>query len=211
MLVSEGKTALKRYGFDDSDPLLIWMNAGLHEFLNAKEWPFNFGTIDIDIEVGQTSIADTLSLGDDFEKVRSISSVSSSTYSKLKYLDISEFERVIQDPSQLGVPRLYTLVRADAIQFWPASDLERVFHIVYERTLEEMETDGDNMPGPIRIHYPIIQAAAMLGLQAENEEDRANNAQLQFEAAIERLWSKYSTLSTGEEPETVTDVMSYGY
>ena len=31
MLVSEARTALKRYGFDDNDPIISWLNEGMHQ------------------------------------------------------------------------------------------------------------------------------------------------------------------------------------
>lgn len=203
MLVSDGKTALKRYGFDDTDPLLIWLNEGMHQFEDAHDWAFLQQVTTLSALVGTNS----LTLPTQLHKVQSVRDITGKH--KLEYMTISEFEREITDPTVTGYPMIYTITGTETLQFYPVLDVGRSFRVVYQEELIDMTTDGAVMPGPTRIHYPIVQGSAMIALQAENEEDRATSAKAEFEAAIDRLWTKYNT-KVLDEPQQVTDVMGYG-
>lgn len=202
MLVSEAKTLLKRAGFDDNDPLLVWLNAGLHEFMDARDWPFNMNLATVNAGAG----AESLTLPADFRKVSSLRN--QTTQFKLRYLNASEWEREIADFTTEGSPEFYTVI-GDSIYIWPVTDGAYSFRLIYQLEVNEMSSDGAQMPGPQRSHYAIVQAAKYIALQDENEEKRAETAQTQFLAAIERLWSTYSTIQA-DEPEQVSDVMGYG-
>jgi hypothetical protein len=203
MLVSDGKTALKRFGADDNDPLLIWLNEGMHQLEDLHAWPF-LQKIAI---VGTVAGDATMLLPSALHKVHSIRDTTGKA--KLEYKTISEFERVVDDPTATGAPEIYTITGTETIQLYPVVDSTRSFRVVYQEELTEMTTDGASMPGPTRIHYPIVQFAAVILLQAENEEDRAVAAKSEAEAAADRLWAKYSSVEN-DEPQQVTDVMSYG-
>jgi hypothetical protein len=203
MLVSEGKTALKRFGFDDNDPLLTWLNESMHQFEDAREWGFLQQTTTLSAIAG----ASTLTLPSALYKIHSIRDVSGKT--KLQYMTVSEFERDIEDPTQAGAPEFYTITGTETVQLYPILDTGRNFRVVYQEEFVDMSSDAAQMPGPTRIHYPIVQGAAMIGLQAENEEDRAVVAKNEFEAAIDRIWGRYSRKEL-DEPQQVTDVMNYG-
>lgn len=203
MLVSEGKTALKRFGFDDSDPLLIWLNEGMHQLEDQHDWPF----LQVVTTIAASAGATTLVFPSALHKVQSIRDVTGK--SKLEYLDVSEFEREIQDPTITGYPIFYTITGTETVQLYPTLDIARNFRVVYQEELIDMTTDGSTMPGPTRIHYPTVQYAAAIALQAENEEDRATSAKNEADAAVLRLWRKYSTQER-DEPQQVTDVMNYG-
>jgi hypothetical protein len=204
MLVSEGRTALKRFGFDDNDPIISWLNEGMHQFEDAHDWPFLQLVTTVATAIGDS----TLVLPGPLHKVQSIRDVTSKN--KLDYITVSEFERTISDPTVRGQPLQYTVTGTETVQFFPVTDLARSFRVVYQFELTDMVLAPDAaMPGPTRIHYPIVQGAAMIALQAENEEDRAVTAKTEFEAAIDRLWTKYSTQEM-DEPQQVTDVMGYG-
>lgn len=202
MLISEALTALRRFGFDDSDPLLVWLNAGLNEFQDKHRWSFLLAITNFSLTAGNSLI----SIPSDFRQVSSIRN--KTTRLKLRYLEYSQFEREVEDPDQMGYPYIYTVV-GDSIQVWPTPDNTYDFRMIYQSALPEMTSSIGNMPGPTRIHYPVVQAAAYLGLQAENEEDRAANAQGQFEAAVTRIWDATSGKQEDDEPQQVVDVMGY--
>lgn len=202
MLVSEAKTLLKRAGFDDNDPLLVWLNAGLHEFMDARDWPFQISLATINSAMGTSQ----LTLPDDFRKPHSLRN--QNTNFKLRYYNASEWEREIEDLTTLGTPEWYTVI-GDAVYIWPVADEATTFRLVYQFEYDEMSADGVPMPGPKRAHYAIVQAAKYIALMDENEENRAETAQTQFLAAVDRLWSTYSTIQA-DEPEQVSDVMGYG-
>lgn len=202
MLVSEGKTALKRFGFDDSDPLLVWLNAGFHELEDAFAWPFLLVVADITLSAG-TSLVTTPA---DFRKPHSIRN--QTVGAKLRYVTISWFEREVDDATSTGPPEVYTMI-GEVIQVWPVPTEDTILRTVYQTKLDEMAADGAEMSGPDAFHYPIVQKAAALALQAENEEERAKNADEQFLLAVNRLWGIYSTTEE-DEPQQVVDVMGYG-
>lgn len=203
MLVSVGQTALKRFGFDDNDPLLVWMNEGMHQFEDSHDWPFLQLVTTVATVVGDS----TLVLPAALHKVVSIRDMTG--FNKLQYMTITEFDREIDIPTTAGAPLFYTITGTETIQLYPVVDKVRSFRVVYQMELTDMSSTGVEMPGPTRIHYPIVQGAAAIALQAENEEDRAVNAKTQFDAAIDRLWTKYSSVEL-DEPQQVTDAMDYG-
>lgn len=204
MLVSEGRTALKRFGFNDDDPIITWLNEGMHQFEDAHDWAFLQQITTIAAAIG----ASTLVLPSALHKIHSIRDVTGKV--KLKYVTVSEFERTVTDPTVTGLPEIYTITGTETVQFFPVTAVARSFRVVYQEELVDMVLAPDAaMPGPTRMHYPIVQGAAMIALQAESEEDRGANAKNEFEAAISRLWGKYNKKEL-DEPQQVTDVMGYG-
>ena len=203
MLVSEARTALKRYGFDDNDPIISWLNEGMHQLEDAHDWTFLQAVTTVAAAVGDS----TLVLPAALHKVQSIRDTTGKR--KLRYVTVSEFERTIIDPTTRAAPEIYTITTTETIQLWPVVDVARSFRVVYQQEFTDMVLAPDAaMPGPTRIHYPIVQGAAAIALQAENEEDRAATAKTEFEAAIDRLWAKYNKQEL-DEPQQVTDVMEY--
>lgn len=200
MLVSEGKTALKRFGFDNTDPLLVWMNAGMRELERARDWTF-LETVAVIAAAG-----DSFSLPSDFVKVHSIRDTDRGV--KLIHISSSHFERDIEDPTAEGPPQAYRVIGTSDIQIWPVPDTAISYQVVYRTKLTDMSVDAATMPGPLDIHYPVIQAAAYLALQAENEEERAKYAQTQFLSAVDGLWNLYSD-NEDDEPQQVVNVMGY--
>ncbi len=177
------------------------MNAGFQELQDLHVWPELITTSDISV----TASNPVLTLPADFRKPYSIRNMT--VGSKLKYVDPSWYMRELEDLDEQGEPELYTRI-GDVITLWPVPTTTMTVRMVYQRQLSEMTTDGASMPGPDNFHYPIIQAAAYLALQAENEEERAKNAQTQFLAAAERLWGTYSTLEE-DEPQQVVNTQGY--
>lgn len=200
------KTLLKRYGFDDSDPLLDWLDEGLHLFEDAHDWPF-LQTI---TTVSPGTGVSTLTFPTDFFKIYTVRNVTDGR--KLKRMEVTEFEREVDDPTVTGSPLYYVITDTDTIQFWPATDSAMSFRVIYQRsltTVTNLASDATSLDGPLTIHYPIVLAAAYTALMAENEEDRAQTALGQFESAVARRWSKFSTTDL-DEPRQVVDVMGYG-
>lgn len=200
------QTLLKRYGFDDSDPLNSWLDEGQEMVEDAHDWPFLQYVATINAAAG----ASTLVLPSDFFKAQSIRNVTGS--SKLSYKDIEGFERDIYDPTATGSPQIYTVTGTQTIQIYPALASDSLFRVVYQRRLNLVSTlanDGTPLDGDAHFHYPVVLAAAFTALMAENEEERAQTALGQFDNAIETRWQKYSSVQL-DEPEQVVDVMGYG-
>lgn len=203
MLVSDGKTALKRYGFSDSDPLLVWLNAAKSEFETARDWPFLFDLSNPSGAVGE----DTITLPADFGRVITLRDVTNKN--KLNWIEPVEFERLIEDPTEDGQPVWYTIYGTDTLVIWRVLDTAVTWRLVYQATLPDMVNDNVSMPGPTRIHYPIVQKAASIALQAENEEDRAISAESQYQSSVGSLWRRFAT-PVLDEMDQVVDYQGYG-
>jgi hypothetical protein len=200
------QTLLKRYGFDNSDPLNSWLDEGQEMVEDAHDWPFLQFVATINAVAG----ASTLVLPSDFFKVQSIRDVTHG--GKLAYMDIEGFEREVDDPTVPGKPYLYTVTGTQTIQLYPVLDSDTLFRVVYQRRLTLVSTlasDGTPLDGDAHFHYPVVLAAAFTALMAENEEKRAQTALGQFDNAVEQRWQKYSSVQI-DEPEQVVDVMGYG-
>lgn len=203
MLVSEGKTALKRFGFSDEDPLLIWLNAAMRELEEAEDWTFLQLKATFNIVAGDVAI----SLPSPPVKLYSIRDMTGKK--KLTFMTRSEFEREISDPTVRGAPSTYTTQGSAQVTLYPASDSTRSLQVFYQSEFVDMVNDVDTMQGPTRVHYTIVMLAASIGLHAENEEDRARSI---HDRAVERILAHQSFYSDTQldEPQQVTDVMSYG-
>lgn len=204
MTVAQAKAALKAYGFDDNDPLNAWLDAGKQEIEEAFAWPF-LQVINNAILVNATVSA--LVLPGTAFTVHSVRNMTDKQ--KLTYMDIVGFEREVSDPTTAGKPTIYTVTANTGIQLYPVPSVQTTFRVVYQDQLADINGlgDGATMPGPARIHYPTVVAAAAIALQADNEEERSQTAQGLRDSAISRLMRKYNT--SLDEPRQVQDVMGY--
>jgi hypothetical protein len=213
MIVSSAKTLLKAYGFDDNDPLLDWLQAAKEEIFSSDSWPFlmKVGTVNINANVATISAL----LPADLEKVSTIRNATASPNVKLRYVDPVSFDRDYEDWTAQGDPEVYT-VRASVagpgweVQVWPVPTVATSYRFSYQASSVDITTsiDAGTMPGPTAFHYPIVQKAASIGLQADSEEDRASTAKDEADTAIARLRRKM--FSGLDESDTVADVMGYG-
>lgn len=212
MLVSAAKTALKAYGFDDNDPLNTWLEAAKSNFEAADNWPFLRKITTIAMTAGDTDVSGA-ELPADFFKVMTVRD--NTDKRKLTYIDPVTFDRDIETTTETGVPQFYTVFANAvapfyALTIWPAALTAWTLQLRYEAVLADITglADGVSMPGPTIIHYPIVQGAAAIALQVDNEEDRAATAQQLSSEAISRLKRKF--FSDLDESRQVVDVMGYG-
>lgn len=213
MIVSAAKTALKAYGFDDNDPLLTWLDAAKEEIFSADNWPFLMKVATVNIAPNISVINATLPA--DMDDISTIRDTTTLPNKKLKFVDPVAFDRDYTDWTVSGNPSYYT-IRASAlgpgweVQVWPVPIVAINYRISYRATSVDITglTDPTSLPGPVTFHYPIVQKAASIALQADNEEDRAATAAAISDTAIGRLRRKLFT--NLDEADTVTDVMGYG-
>lgn len=211
MNAGQAKTALMAYGFDTNDPLLQWLDTGKTTLENAEDWPFLRKTVIMVVNAGDFELSG-VDLPADFFKVMSIRDIDSSR--KLTYMDPLAFDRDIENPFTPGSPSIYTVVAAPAapgwaITLWPVPDAATNIQLRYEAILTDITglADGTALPGPVMIHFPIVQCAAVIALQVDNEEDRAATAQAASNEAIAHL--RRRMLAKIDEAETVQNVQGY--
>jgi hypothetical protein len=203
------QTALLRYGFDVNDPVQIWLNAAMHDFEAAFDWPF------LEVLPYQTTLnigANGITLPSDAGKVIYVKDMTN--LAKLKYYDRHKFVRVIQDPTDVGQAEVYTLVGTNQLQFWRVLQSATTFEVMYQALCPDMVNPTDvpgtaETPFPEIVHYAILQCAAAIALQAENEEDRATTALQQYQASLMRFMGKFGEREL-DEPTTVEDEQGYG-
>lgn len=203
MIVSAAITAVGSFGFDTTnDPIQTWLEEAKNEVENAFDWPFLQTVTTVSVAPGTNTIA----MPADFFKVQSIRDTTNRM--KLDFKDIIGFDRDIDKPTDTGVPVLYIPI-AGGIQIWPVPDAQVSYRVLYQASLTDISAlaTGATLPGPTRFHYTFVLGAAMIGLQADNEEDRAQAAQAQFAASIQRLIRKYSAHI--DEHQQVVDAMGY--
>lgn len=207
MDVTRFSELLSRYGFDETDPLLEWINAGLFEVMNEAEWPF-LRAVGAGIVV--PAVNQVVTVPADFGKPIMLTDVTDgSARFDLEYIDPRRYLREVSTTSVLGVPSLYTIL-GDELKLWPASSVPRTVNLFYMKDVAELVNPGDSPTWlPDRWHYsPCVYAMAHIALMAENEEERAQTALAEQNAGIERMLNYYGMDQLGTA-ETVADVQGY--
>lgn len=208
MKVSQLKTLLKRYGFDDEDPLLDWLNASYHEIENAhQKWSW------LESEEVKESAAGEFSLAASIKRMIKLRDITSELSTggegiDLVFMDRRRFMREFPNLLSTGEPETFTIIGSSKLQVYPVPPSQRKYRATYIRALPDLATDEEEPLVPVSDHYTIVRGAAYLALEAENEEERAATAQAQFEAALEKMILNDTIRQVGE-PGEVQDVMDY--
>lgn len=198
MTVGEIKTALKRYGFDDSDPLLIWINSAYHEIENAyQHW--SFLEVDEEIETAERQF-NLVGLVTRMMKLRDVTAelTTGGTGLDLTFRDRRRLERDFPNLFVQGEPEYFTIIGSSKLQVYPDPPAKRKYRASYIKELPDLVNDGDIPLIPVRNHFTIVRGAAYVGLQAENEEERAASAQAQFDSDLEKMILNDSNRQIGD-------------
>jgi len=204
LTVNEQVVILKRYGFDDNDPLADWLNASMRDIEMYEDWPW----LEVLTNLSGAAFSNTFSLPADAFKIIDIRDTVS--FRKLEPMSRTQFDREIQDPTAQGAPRVYITTGMTTIQLYPVPDFAGTYQVTYQKTITDVVVPSASSPPiPEPFHYPMCLNAAYIALMAENEEERAQTAQKQFEAAMLKLMDRYGARNL-DDPESVTDYMEYG-
>ena len=211
MNVEQMETALKRYGFDSTDPLLVWLNAAMHDIENDMDWPW----LESSGPETVNTVAGKLNLTLPFNTLKVLTLRDATNKVKLEYYDYHKFVREVEDPTQTGFPEIYT---RSGLQLYvtlypiPSAVFAMELTVQFE-TLDMTGPASEPQTGvtvwPVESHFLIVQRAAALALMAENEEERAKTAQEQYEKGLDKLRRKFVRRNL-DENKTVEDVMEYG-
>lgn len=202
MVIGDWRIALKRYGFDSSDPIDVWLNAAYQDFQSDHAWPW----ARLITTVATTPGVSTLSLPSNFSRVFTVRDTAKKD--KLTYFDLWRFEREISDMDEVGNPIIYTVHAPNVISVWPVPASAVNLRVVYEKSFAELSDVNPTPDMPVRFHYIPIFRAAAIALMAENEEDRSQTAIAEYNAAVEKANSLYAHTELGDE-EAVEDVQGY--
>lgn len=198
MLVSAIKTGVKRFGFDDSDPLLDWINEAVIQFVDAFDWPWMKTTNQYNF------IADgfTFSRNIGSNIPRNVGIVYNGVYTKLIWKPLIEFEED-GDAYCLGsLPKYWTFYGStdsisNAINFSPIPTVNFTLIVNGQTNPPILTADGDQPIIPPNYHYPLVRGAAAIGLDSDSQEERASVQAQRFQDSIDRAINKYRVTQTG--------------
>lgn len=196
------KTALKRFGFSDSDPLVLWLNEGLRQFVDAYPWPF----IEAIATVNTVAGTETLTLPADYFSV--IKARITTEGLPLEYIGRIQYEDEIGNTTATGKPTMFTIVGLNTMYLSPVPNAVYPIRLYYRKTVAELVNDADVAAIPAAYHYTVVQGAAAIALQAENEEDRAVTAAQAFSGGIQSAIQAVSNKQSGEYGQ-VRDTQGY--
>jgi hypothetical protein len=207
MNVSELKTIVRRYGFDDSDPLLTWLNEGMRIVEDDRRWNFLEKAVTVSLPAFGTlpraSIASNLS------KVRWVKAYPDGYDEiKLSFREPVWLDDVFLASEVTSSNPLYWTWMDEELSVYPTPEVDMSLRVRYISFAPSMTSDS-SVPGvPEPFHYGVALGAAMTALMAENEEERAQTAQTQLAARLDGLAEKWAARDQ-DTPTTVTDAMEY--
>lgn len=203
------QTALKRFGFDNTDPLITWINAAMHDIEDSFDWPW--------LESKATSISmpsgsSTITLPENCLKIITVKDATN--LRKLEYYDRHKFVREIHEPLEIGLAEVYTLINTNQLQIWRVLQEETIFEVMYQATTPDL-AEAEDVPTtdknvwPPNTHYLIVLGAAAIAQDAEDEDDRSKSIQEKYDKSLMKLMAKFGEREL-DEPTTVQDVQGYG-
>jgi hypothetical protein len=200
------KTALKRYGFDDNDPLDIWTNAARNEMWSDLDWATTEERHTFTLPANQ---AEYSSLPANCFKPRTLTPSSNGVAQpSLDYIEWREF-RKRYDSNEQGFPHKFTLWNIGNLRFFPVPTQSVDFEMIFHAGPVQMTGDNDQPEEFHEIfHYIIVYRSAAIGLMAENEEDRAQTAMAEYASGLDRVLRAYGAREQ-DQYATVQDAMEY--
>ena len=206
MQLSEIRTVLKRYGFDESDPLDAWINEAKDRSSDHFDWPFFEKSATNNVAAGTSAFG---ALPTDYDIPISVHTLVNGNQTPLEYWDYEKFQREVESTTQSGNPSVW-YVLGGQIFIWPVPDVATDVILVYRAQQPDLVA-GTDVPDlfPTRFHYNFAVGAASIGLMAENEEDRAATALADFQGRLDQLVQTYSSKQRTSFA-TVQDVQGYG-
>jgi hypothetical protein len=207
VILSEMKTALKRFGYDDSDPLTTWLNAAMHEFEDEFRWTFTelitTGTL--------TSGSLTLTVPSTYVRTIALTFTSPAMEDPLVYITYRDYQQRRADDGGAipGVPMYWTKGPGGLI-IHPVPDADRGYEHIFRARAADMAVDDDSPAFiPLEYHYALVEGAAAIALAVDNSEERVADHRSIFEAAMARAAGKYLSRTEGNRDQ-VRDIQDYG-
>ncbi len=197
------KTALKTYGFSDSDPLETWLNAAMHELEDESNWPF-LQKLSTTVTVAMN---DTVLLASDVAKLHTLRIITESE--PLIYVPRATWEDDVEDPTEVGVPSHYTLLGMRTALLYRVPDSVYSLRYTYKAREADLAAGGPVLI-PAAHHYTIVYKAAVIGLETEEDAgDQVQSVRDSYQGDLSRMMGLYTGQQTSQVDQ-VRDVMDYG-
>jgi hypothetical protein len=185
------------FGFTATDPLLDWINEANAQFVEAYDWPWLKKEVSGVLSIG----ADVLSTIPPASVVPDAMSIivtsgSNAVSVPLDYLPASEY-RTTCIGSTMGTPLYWTKISDTDYRITPPSDTAYGYTISYTDIAETFTSDANTPQLPSRYHYALVRGAAAIGLDSDNQEERADRQQERFQEIIDRAMAKYRSEQQG--------------
>jgi hypothetical protein len=183
-----------RFGFDASDPITDWINEAQTEFVESFNWPFMFGTSSATLTIGSIVVP----VPTDFGVARNFfyKSTNSVTAYPVPYRSQLSVEYNDRNLTETGSPRWW-VVSANTVSVFPIPDAAYPFQLDYERDTVVLAAGTDVPVIPAKYHYALVRGGAAIGLEADNQEDRAATQYEKFHNIIDQAISRYQQPQTG--------------
>lgn len=183
-----------RFGFDATDPITDWVNEAQTEFVDSFNWPFMYGTSAGVLTIGNN----TVPVPTDFGVARnffykSTDQVTAYPVSYRPQLSVEDYERNL---TETGYPRWW-VAAANTISVFPLPDAAYPFQLDYEKDTVVLTTGTDVPVIPAKYHYALVRGAAAIGLETDNQEERAATQYEKFRSIIDQAISRYQQPQTG--------------
>jgi hypothetical protein len=181
----------------------------MHEVEDDFDWPWLEGPSSlVPVAAGQSTIPLPA------ESIKVISIKDETNIFKLIRYDWHKFERDIREPEEKGLPELYVLTGTEAVQIWRVLERETNFRVRTQLKTADLSVLTDKpkttyAEWPPSAQYPIVQRAAAIALEAENEEERAKEIQKNWMETMMKLKLRFGRADM-DEPLQVEDVQGYG-
>jgi hypothetical protein len=200
------QVALKRYGFDDNDPLTTWLNASYRFILDQYDWPQREWKTGFVLTSGYRYFDQSMITSGTviFEMIRFLEVDGKN----LIQMGPEEWARVIEDQDETGTPEYYKFINDKTFQLWPVPDAAYAGSITLRMGVADLTNPTDVPSLPDSLHYSVVQGAAAIGLEAENEEDRASTERGAVQQAVDNAIAKLRNAS-GSTVQTVVDAQGY--
>jgi hypothetical protein len=219
------KTALKRFGFDDTDPLVSWLNAAMWEFETEYNWTFTDRFAQVTVPDPAPGSADNvLFLPSDYTRLISCRCISPVVEPALTVITVKDYVTLIEGETfgTSGTPGTPTHIVATgptgnqggaryATVIYPASDTTRIFLLEYRGNGPAMVGDVDTpLLVPDEFHYDgIVEGAAVKGYSTDNAEDKMASHKDVYDRAVSRAVGLYLSKAEGAFDQ-VRDAQDYG-
>lgn len=196
MNIGQIKTSLKKFGFDDTDPLLDWINEANAQFVEAFDWPWLKQEVTGTLDGGDVlvTIPPASTVPDSMSII--VPSGTDDVSVPLTYLPFTEYRDVCIS-SVRGFPKFWTKISDTDYRITPPSSVLYGYVISYTAIAETFTADANTPLIPSRYHYALVRGAAAIGLDTENQEERASTQQERFQEIIDRAMAKYITEHRG--------------
>ena len=205
MNVGQIKAAVFRFGFNSSDPVVDWINEAQIQFWDQYDWPWIYTNLGTACSAGSNSIAQPSDMV--VPTAMQIADPGLLT-GPFTYLPKDSRLTYIEDgwdstTAALGRPTSWNYGEG-SIYFDKAADLSYRVVLYYIKNPTILTSDANVPDLPVRYHYALIRGAAAIGLDAENQEERANVQLQRYQDIIDRAKARY--LPQGTRFSTIRNV-----